>query len=103
MTLSSASQGLKGKNDMSSKAVSKALPKEKASRMGLAWGYSVGVVQGKDITSALNAPTGHIDRKRPLNSVVSVIATNRKWGEVADGTGTRVVTCLINRWKVRIN
>ena len=22
---------------------------------------------------------------------------------MADGTGTRVVTCLINRWKVRIN
>ena len=57
MTLSSASQGLKGKNDMSSKAASKALPEEKASRMGLARGYSVGVVQGEDVTSALNAPT----------------------------------------------
>ena len=57
MTLSSASQGLKGKNDMSSKAASKAFPEEKASRMGLARGYSVGVVQGKDVTSALNAPT----------------------------------------------
>ena len=57
MTLSSASQGPKEKNDMSSKAASKALPKEKASRMGLARGYNVGVVQGKDITSALNALT----------------------------------------------
>ena len=57
MTLSSASQGLKGKNDTSSKAASKALPEEKASRMGLARGYSMGVVQGKDVTSALNAPT----------------------------------------------
>ena len=56
-TLSSASQGLKGKNDMSSKAASKALPEEKASRMGLARGYSVGVVQGEDVTSALNVPT----------------------------------------------
>ena len=46
---------------------------------------------------------GHVDEKRPLNSVVSVIATNRKWGEAADGTGTQVVTYLINRWKVRIN
>ena len=35
--------------------------------------------------------------------MVSVIATNRKWVEAVDGTGTRVVTCLINRWKVRIN
>ena len=57
MTLSSASQGLKGKNDMSSKAASKALPEEKTSRMGLALGNGVGVVQGQDVTSALNAPT----------------------------------------------
>ena len=57
MTLSSASQGLKGKNDMSSKAASKALPEEKASRTRLARGYSVGVVQGKDVTSTLNVPT----------------------------------------------
>ena len=46
---------------------------------------------------------GRIDEKRPLNSVASVIATNRKWGEATDGTSTRVVTCLINIWKVRIN
>ena len=56
-TLSSASQGLEGKNDTSSKAAPKALPEEKASRIGLARGYSVRVVQGKDVTSALNALT----------------------------------------------
>ena len=56
MTLSSASQGLKGKNNMSSKAASKAPSEEKASRMGLAWGYGVGVVQGKDVISTLNVP-----------------------------------------------
>ena len=47
--------------------------------------------------------SSHIDGKRPLNSVVSVIATNRKWEKAADGTSTRVVICLINRWKVRNN
>ena len=57
MIVSSASQGLKGKNDTSSKATSKAFPEEKASRMGHAKGYSVGLVQGEDVTSALNAPT----------------------------------------------
>ena len=57
MTLSSASYGTKGENDTSSKAAPETLPKEKASRVGLARGYSVGVVQGKDVTSALNAPT----------------------------------------------
>ena len=57
MTTSSAPQGLEGKNDTSSKAAPKALPEEKASRMELARGYSEGGVQGKDITSALNAPT----------------------------------------------
>ena len=55
MTLSSASQDFKGKSDMSSKAASKA--EEEASRMGLTWGYGVVVVQGKDVTSALNVPT----------------------------------------------
>ena len=57
MTLSSASQGLEGKNDTSSKATPRALPEEMASRIGLAQGYNVGAVQGKDVTSALNAPT----------------------------------------------
>ena len=57
MTLSSASRGLKGNNDTSSKAASKALPEEKASRMGHAREYNVGLVQGEDVTSALNAPT----------------------------------------------
>ena len=57
MILSSASRGLKRKNDMSSKVASKALLEEKVNRMGLARGYSVGVVQGKDVTSTLNAPT----------------------------------------------
>ena len=56
MTLSSASRGLKGMSDMSTKAAFKALSKEKASRIGLARGYSVGVAQGKDVTSTLNAP-----------------------------------------------
>ena len=55
MTLSSASQDFKRKSDMSSKAASNAPSEEKASRMGLTWGYGVGVVQGKDVTSALNA------------------------------------------------
>ena len=55
--MSSASQGLKGTNNTSSKVTSKALPEEKASRMGHAWGYSVGLVQEEDVTSALNAPT----------------------------------------------
>ena len=38
-----------------------------------------------------------------MNNVTLVIATNKKWGKAADETGTRVVTYLINRWKVRIN
>ena len=57
MTLSSASQDFKGKSDMSSKTASKAPSEEKANRIRLTWGNGVGVVQGKDVTSALNAPT----------------------------------------------
>ena len=55
--LSSTSQDLEGKNDTPSKAAPKALPEEKKSTIGLARGYSVGVVQKKDVTFALNAPT----------------------------------------------
>ena len=57
MTLSSASQDFKGKSNISSKAASKMPLEEEASRMRLARGYSVGVAQGKDVTSTLNAPT----------------------------------------------
>ena len=66
----------------------------------------MGAVQGKAVTSALNTPTNVLAAlmgKRPLNSVASVTATNRKWGKAADGTSILVVTCLINRWKIRIN
>ena len=57
MTLSSASQDFKGKSDMSSKAASKRSPEEETSRMGPTWGYGMEVVQGKYVSSALNAPT----------------------------------------------
>ena len=35
-----------------------------------------------------NKCPGHINEKRPLNSVVSIIVTNRKWGKAADGTSS---------------
>ena len=104
--MSLASQNLEGKNGTPSKAAPKALPEERVSTVGRAREYSVGAVQGKAVTSALNAPTNVLTAlmgKGPLNSVVSVTATNRRWGKAADGTSTRVVTCLINRWKVGIN
>ena len=48
---------LQGEGRHSSKAASKAPPEDKVSRMEPTWGYGVGVVQGKDVTSVLNAPT----------------------------------------------
>ena len=80
MTLSSASRRLKRKNDTSSKVTSEALPKEKVSRLGLAWGYSVGVVQGKDVTSALNVPTNVL--------AFRLLQLTESGGEAADETGT---------------
>ena len=35
--------------------------------------------------------------------MTSIIATNRKQGVTADGTGTEVGTCLINKWRAKIN
>ena len=41
--------------------------------------------------------------KWPLNSTISVAATHRKWGKAADGTSTQVATCMINKWRAKIN
>ena len=56
MTLSSASQVFRGENNIMWKVAPKTHPEEEASRMGPSWGYRVGVVQGKYVTSTLNAP-----------------------------------------------
>ena len=42
-------------------------------------------------------------RKRPLNSTALVVATHKRFGKAADGTSIRVVTCMINKWRARIN
>ena len=55
--LSSAPQNLEGRNGTPSKSAPKALLEERASTVGRTRGYSVGVVQGKAVTSALNVPT----------------------------------------------
>ena len=38
-----------------------------------------------------------------MDRVTSIIATNRKQGGTANGTGTEVGTCLINKWRAKIN
>ena len=38
-----------------------------------------------------------------MNSVVLVAATHRGFGKVTDGTSTRVMTCMINRWRAKID
>ena len=42
-------------------------------------------------------------KKRPLNSITLFAATHSKLRKVADGTGTPVVTCVINKWTAKIN
>ena len=42
-------------------------------------------------------------RKWPLSSTVLVAATHRRFGKAADGTSTRVTTCMINKWRAKIN
>ena len=72
--LSSASQNLEGRNSTPSKAAPKAFPEERASTVGCTRGYSVRVVQGKTVTSALNAPTNVLVTlmgKGPLDSVAT--------------------------------
>ena len=42
-------------------------------------------------------------KKWPLNSTTLFAATHSKLRRVADGTGTPVATCMINKWTVKIN
>ena len=42
-------------------------------------------------------------RKLPLNSAVLVAATHREFRKVADGMSIRVRTCMINRWRAKID
>ena len=42
-------------------------------------------------------------KKWPLNSTTLFAATHSKLRKVADGTGTLVVTCVINKWTANIN
>ena len=38
-----------------------------------------------------------------MDRVTSIIATNKKQGRTADRMGTEVGTCLINKWRAKIN
>ena len=48
-------------------------------------------------------PLAAFMRKKPLNNTVLVAATHRRLGKTADRTSTQVVTCMINRWRAKIN
>ena len=41
--------------------------------------------------------------KGPLNSMALIAATHREFGKVADGTSTRVRTCMTNRSRPKID
>ena len=42
-------------------------------------------------------------KKWPLNSITLFATTHSKLRKAADGTGTQVVTCMINKWTTKIN
>ena len=42
-------------------------------------------------------------KKLPLNSTTLFAATHSKLRRAADGTGTPVATCMINKWTAKIN
>ena len=42
-------------------------------------------------------------KKSPLNSTTLFAATHSKLRKAADGTGTSVATCMINKWMAKIN
>ena len=44
-----------------------------------------------------------LKKKRPLNSITLFVATHSKLRKVADGIGTQVAICMINKWTAKIN
>ena len=38
-----------------------------------------------------------------MNSINLFVATHSKLRKAADGTGTQVATCMINKWMAKIN
>ena len=38
-----------------------------------------------------------------MNNTVLFAATHRGFGKVADGTSTLVMTCMINKWRAKID
>ena len=38
-----------------------------------------------------------------MNSIALFAATHSKMKKAADGTGTQVATCMINKWMAKIN
>ena len=38
-----------------------------------------------------------------MNNITLVAATHRKLEKAADGTSTQVATCMINKWRDKIN
>lgn len=41
--------------------------------------------------------------RRLLNSAVLVAVTHRRFGKASDGTSTRVVAYIINKWRAKIS
>ena len=38
-----------------------------------------------------------------MNSITLVVTTHRKLEKAEDGTSTQVATCMINKWRAKIN
>ena len=38
-----------------------------------------------------------------MNSITLVAATHNKLKKAVDGTSTQIVTCMINKWRAKIN
>ena len=38
-----------------------------------------------------------------MNSIALIAATHNKLKKAVDGTSTQIVTCMINKWRAKIN
>ena len=117
-----------GESGTLSRTASPGILNKKTNIVGQQWGRGGGAIPGEAVTSTLNAhsrQSGRINEEMTPeqyhlvccnsqqvkeggrwdrhSSITLFAATHSKLKKVADGIGTQVATCMINKWMAKIN
>ena len=117
-----------GESGTLSRTASPGILNKKTNTVGQQWGRGGGAIPREAVTSALNAhnrKSGYINEEMTPeqyhivccnsrqvkeggrwdrhSSITLFATTHSKLKKAADGTGTQVATCMINKWMAKIN